>query len=370
MARQHFRHCALLLSLIFFIGSTSPLRGSDALRQGLSELAKDVKRLMERRGEGALAVGQFTGPASFPATAGPGIAQLLTEELQKLGVAVRPRAQLGVKGEYLAKQIPAVDGQNIKQLAVLVKARLEDQLGNTVTEIQLERTIPSDEAVLQVMGTSVQLNTADPATERIKKILASYVRPQTGISGSRISAAPGSRFAIELLVNGQPRGPREDNGLAFVQIDRGERYAVRLINDSDREMAVRLTIDGLSMYAFSELRHTDGPKLGEPLYNYVILRPQSSALIEGWHRTNDRSDSFLVTEYAKSAAANLNQRAGIGTITATFSESHAGNTSPITAGRGLGGNATGFGPSVESKFVAVDRVVGPVLAAVSVRYTR
>ncbi|GEM_PF-6843594 len=50
----------------------------------------------------------------------------------------------------------------------------------------------------------------------------------------------------------------------------------------------------------------------------TILPPRSRFDVVGWHRTNDESDAFLVTEYAKSAAATLDHRANLGTITASF----------------------------------------------------
>lgn len=361
------------LVVIVCLAASGRAWASDALREGLGGLARDVKKLLDHRGESALAVGQFTGPATFPSSAGPGIAQLLTEELQKLGVAIQARAALGIKGEYQARPVGA---EKSKSLAVVVRARIEDQLGNVVTDVQLERVLPAEEAVIALMGTAVSLDPRDSPWERQKKILASYLQPQAAFAGTKVKAGPGSGLSMEVLVGGQPRRPSDENGLAFVRIDRGERYAVRLVNDTPQEVAARLTIDGLSIYTFSELRVQTGPQRGEPLLNYVIVPAHGSALVEGWHRTNERSDSFLVTEYAQSAAGLLNSRAGVGTITATYFESHPRPVpmppaAPKAGARNLpDANATGFGPSVESNFIQVDRVIGSVLGAVSVRYTR
>ena len=46
-------------------------------------------------------------------------------------------------------------------------------------------------------------------------------------------------------------------GLPFVEISRDEIYEIRLINNSPLEAAVQITIDGLSTFAFSEVRHQD-----------------------------------------------------------------------------------------------------------------
>ena len=70
-----------------------------------------------------------------------------------------------------------------------------------------------------------------------------------------------------------------------------------------------LTIDGLSVFAFSENKN----------YIYWMVREKKTLTIPGWHRTNTKADSFLVTEYAKSVVAEaLPSSAAVGTITATF----------------------------------------------------
>src|SRR4051794_16341987 len=79
---------------------------SDELRAGVADIAKSIKQLLDGKGEDSIVVGAFTGPANFPTSAGPGIQQVLAEELQKLGVTVKKRARFGIKGEYLVTEVP------------------------------------------------------------------------------------------------------------------------------------------------------------------------------------------------------------------------------------------------------------------------
>lgn len=162
-------------------------------------------------------------------------------------------------------------------------------------------------------------------------------------------------------------------------IRRNEVYQVRLINDSEQEVAVQLSIDGLSMFAFSELRHKAGPKKSEPLYTVVIVPAKAigkpgEAIIPGWHRTNEQTDSFQVTAYAQSAAATLRHPANIGTITATFQmawrEDHAAPSDEPGKRRGGTGDATGFGPRVDVMYKEVRRNLGVIRDSISVRYTK
>src|SRR5690242_7734206 len=86
-------------------------------------LAEPIKKLMEEEKAEAVAVGEFTGPAQLDTNAGPGIQQLLTEELLALEVNVRKKANLSVKGRY-AK---VADPTNREKVAVKVTAEVLDR---------------------------------------------------------------------------------------------------------------------------------------------------------------------------------------------------------------------------------------------------
>src|SRR5262249_17969134 len=135
----------------------------------------------------------------------------------------------------------------------------------------------------------------------------SLFNPTTHVSRTRVSAGADGKLAVEVLVDGKARAVKDEDGMAFLAetIKRGETYAVRIINGTDQEMAAELTLDGLNMFQFSEVRHTDGPSKGQPRYSTIILGPGKQAVIRGWHRTNERSSEFKVTGYAETAAASV-----------------------------------------------------------------
>ena len=149
------------------------------------------------------------------------------------------------------------------------------------------------------------------------------------------SAGTKSPYGIEIVVDHQPRPIVQSKAEPepFVKIDRGEAYEVRLVNGSDYDAAVDLRIDGVSSFAFSDMRQTEGPKKGEPLYDHWIVPAGKTVLIKGWHKDNKTVDSFLVMEFAKGAAARLlnalpKDTAKFGTICATFLGRLAGRERP------------------------------------------
>lgn len=365
---------------VCFLLMNSPLaHSSQELRKEIGELAKGVKGFLDSRNAESIALGQFTGPANFPTSAGPGIVQMLTEELQKLNVTVKTRAELGLKGEYRLTEVPAENADDArlgrKVLALKIQAAIEDSFGNSLLDVDFQRTIRGADGVAGMIGLTASLDPRATEIERDRELRKQLTDPKPSIKSSVIRSKPGSQYGIELIVNDRPCEATEKEGLAFVSIARGETYGVRLINDSDQEMAVALKIDGLSMYAFSEVRYTEGPRKGEPRYTTVIIGPRKSVTIPGWHMTNEKTDRFLVTEYAKSAAGSLNHTANLGTITASFQASWPdGEPAPKDEpGRARGpgsGDATGFGPRIDMKYQEVKRNLGVIRDVVSVRYTK
>lgn len=355
------------LALVVFLVGSGPARASNSLRLELAEAAKKIAEVVKSQKASAIAVGDFTGPRRLRASSGPGIAEVLAEELKKIGIKVNDDAELEIKGDFLD-----IDDKESEQLAALLKIRVLDRSGKIVFEG--ERGIFGDETLASMFGLTAQLPPNAGTKARAEHLRESIEHPRTHLANTRIAAGPDSPYAVEILVKSGdrfvPRAPSDENGRAFVPIHRHEVYAVRLVNDSPHDAAVQVTIDGLNMFTFSALRDK---KTAEPLYTHVLVPKQSSGLILGWHRTNDKSDSFLVTEYAKSAAAELvvHNSAKIGTITACFAAAWPkGGQPPADEPASRSADATGRGPEVSAKYTVVERVFGVVRASVSVRYTK
>src|SRR5262249_53580730 len=122
--------------------------------------------------------------------------------------------------------------------------------------------------------------------------------------------------------------------------------------------------------SFSDVKN---PKTGRPLYSVLILGAKQEVFIRGWHRTNEVAEEFVITDYSRSAAAELKSTAATGAITATFAAAWPKDQQPPSdepAAKGRSGDAVGRGQRVAQKFVEVERHVGVVRATVSVRYAK
>lgn len=376
------------LALLVCTIAASNARAADAdLRGEVGRFADSIKKLLDGRGEDSVAVGQFSGPANMATSAGSGIAHTLVEELVERGVMVKPRANLGIKGEYSLTEVPSEElndrKRGINLLAVKVTAVVEGNFGRRVADIEFEATIKGETEVVSKLSPTISLTPGATRAERDRELRKQALEsPQVFISGGVIRSNEKSPYGIEVLVDDAPVTASVEDGLAYISIAREQQYLVRLYNDSPYDAGVRLEIDGLSMFAFSDMRQSastpdgkDNPRKGEPLYTTLIVPAKTKVDVRGWHRTNSESDSFKITEYAKSAAAVLGKEDNLGTITASFQAAWIeGETPPADEPgklRSQGtGDATGFGPRVEEKYTEVSRRLGVLRDAVSVRYRR
>jgi hypothetical protein len=319
------------------------------MKQELKLLAQDIKKLLDDKGETVIAVLAFVGSPDMANTPGPGIGNMLAEELTSVTLTVKKRAKLGVTGNI----IPADDSRTKQKVAKLL-AKVVDTAGKVLKEFEREFTNEADVAV--VLGISVEPTRGADKETRNAEIKSKIENPTANIKGSRINAGDSGKFAIEILVKGPngnytPCPAQNDDGLAFVPLARDDVYAVRLINDSDDKVAVALSIDALSMFAYSDRKD----------YTHVILDKHESALIKGWHHTNEQSREFLTASLPAGDKPIANAADSIGTVTACFHARKEGIQQVLQ---------TIEGKPVSMKYVEQEFPIGVLLASVTVRYSK
>lgn len=366
-----------LVLMMLCLAAPRCVSANTEMRAAMTEMAAAVKQALDGEQVDALAV-QFNGPANFPTSAGPGLTQMLTEELQKKGLTVKARARYGLKGEYRLTEVPSENPDDArlgtKVLAMNIRANIENEFGKSAFDFSFDRKIRGEATVTGLMGAPVSLPPGGTEKERDKELREQIVEPKSAIKGSVVRTKPDSPYAIEVIAGGEPCPAENKDGLAFITLQRDQLYSVKLYNDTDLEAAVQLSIDGLSMFAFSKMKHTTGPKKDQPLYTVVVIPPRKATLIHGWHVDNESSDRFVITEYAKSAAATINHTTNIGTITASFQACWPVGSNPPAdepgKQRGNPGDATGFGPPIDVTYKEVQRTFGVIRDSVSVRYSK
>jgi hypothetical protein len=361
---------AVLAGLILagWLGGAAPARANRPLQLELKEAAQQIARYLRQRSD-SVAVSTFTcNHADAPPTNyGGGIYKSLCEELERLALRINPEARYIVSGTY---RIIIDASSDPKELALKLELRLRERGSSKGFELVIERAVISEEAVVGALGLTVSLPPEASPLQRRQEIEAQVEKPKPGhLEQTRVFAKPDSPYGLEVLVKRgskfEPCPVRTKGGLVRADLKRDDVYAVRLINNSDHESAVNLTIDGLDLFAFSDNRGAQ-----------IILKPKSTALVKGWPRTFTESNEFLVTEYARSAAHQLKSTGEVGVITANFAAAWPVNgprpadepADPNPGARAT--DATGHGAPFEEKYTPVNRNVGVLRATVAVRYAK
>lgn len=384
--------CCVMLALL-----SAPLEAhaTQSLRKELGKAVAVLSDVIITQKQSQVGLGTIDAPPGV--TTAPLIRLILREEFEKRKITVAiTAADLNVKVEFRSESPEDKLAKEDGQPAVRFNLQLVDRAGRQLTDLQtgavkddniaveqgkLAVRVPGEETYVAVLQPQVTIPSDMSAAER-KGILASAVSGQEDppvILGTVVFAGKNSPYGVEILVNGMPRMPEAQGKEIFVPIQRGEKYKIRLVNNTAFEAASKVLIDGLSTFAFSELRHKDGERKGQPLYDTWIVSPRSGADVPGWHKRDqgpDNINAFQVTKYADSAAALVQQEQELGTITVSFAAAWPATEDPPAAlnepgvrRKGLP-DATGIGAPETVGLKPVERTIGVVRANVRIRYSK
>jgi hypothetical protein len=343
---------------------------AEGFREGLASFAKDISEFLAKSDYDAIDVGEFTGPATPVTSAGPGIQKTLIEELTKKKVLVKPGANLYIKGEYIL--IENTKDKERERVLLRLEAKVRDKTGKVLLEFV--REIESTQELVKNLGATGYLPPKADDPDRNEKLNSQIKKPGVFIDGKRIQARKGSPYSVEIQVRraggalAKPLTPTDEKGLAFVPIKKGDYYEIVLRNDSDKEAAVSVSIDGLDMFTFSKIRNK---KNGQPQFTHWIIGRGKALVVKGWHIDNKTSDRFEVSSFGDSEAAKLLKgNAKVGVITVCFHAAWEGKTPPEDekGSRSADSLGTKRGPPVDAPTKAVQRTVGVLREFVSVRY--
>lgn len=369
------RFASIIVSLVAL---AVPLRAAeDAIEKELAALVTDVAKVLEKQSQGDIRIGKFTGDGDVPSNYGPEIQRVLIAEFAKKKIGVNKDALIEIKGDYApAKENP--DEPRLTEMFVRINASLV----NTKTRIALanipvfSRATYGNEALAKTFAVPVSLPPGADRSTRAEKIREAIEKPATHVGNALVRSKADSPFAIEMLVvpNAAAADPKAgraatlDKGLAFVEIHKTEVYRVRIHNAAPFDVAVRLTVDGLDQFVFADKEFCDGT--GRSKFQYMVVPAKGSAVVKGWFRNLKTADSFLVTEYAKGAVAQLDASQGeVGVVNAQFFAAFA-TEEELRKNEGGKDAATGRGDPVGVDLKVVTRHIGNLRDQVSVRYTK
>ncbi len=339
-------------------------RADDSVGSAIDSILNQIQPFLRQKKLLTVSVGEFTSIAGT--SSGPEIQVKLVAAIEKLaGFKVDPTEyDAMIRGRI--EKIELANGLAVKVVAQLFDAsnRPIGQFAGESSEASAE--ILGQEAVPRLLGITSNSGGSD-TKKREEKFQEDIQQDPSAIQGTETFAASGSKYSLEVLIKESadsfnPVKPEKTGrrGNAFAEIPTGKVFAIRLRNYSNTEAAVNLTLDGISSFAFSEVRKDTV---------YWLVPPASGgkpgeALVRGWDKDDEHSFEFKTVEYPDSEAKKLKIKPNeaIGQICAQFSDSIPSS--------GANSRSVGIGDLIKDKKKSEPRTIGNLQATIQVRYKR
>ena len=147
------------------------------IEKELAVVAKQISSFLKRYDKNTVAVGQFTSPPQLNASAGPGIAKILADELIENGIDVKKLAELGVKGEYRLTLKGGPQGPQAQ-----IRGEVEDLAGKRL--FSFTRSVRGEATLAYLFGLTVNLPASESDGVRGELLVASVTMPQTRVKST------------------------------------------------------------------------------------------------------------------------------------------------------------------------------------------
>ncbi|MCA8997780.1 MAG: hypothetical protein KDA80_12365 [Planctomycetaceae bacterium] len=354
----------------------------------VEEYASAIGQFLEEKDQRIVAIDDFDGPR---VGTGRSLSTRLKESLQERGFSID---ETGLQAEFTVRgsltQLPdgeftavAIDvrvlnsdtNQEEQQVRKRVRLTFEEEnqsiesnRGDTAIRAPVGSVLVDDpKDVEQLTAPSFDASEVTSRPEKDKVIQGSLNDPQVSLSDDAefLEAAKGSPFRIQVLVDRpnaageydeqyEPISLEDRRGLAFAPFQQGDRYAIRIFNDTEFDVGVALEIDGINSLSISQ--NEEFRKRGL----WVVPR-KGRGLVKGFHLDNLKVASFLVDteERQESTIRQLGPASKIGTVSVAFFFAWIeGETVPQFA-KNLGTPkdlVTIPGPEIENPSETVERV--------------
>lgn len=372
-----------VLMALKVLSISSQASADEQLSERLNQLAKRVFEVT--KGE-PIKVGFISHVDRPDSNSGLGLEEELRSALKGvIAGGVADDAKFEIKGEYFFAQ---PEGSDLKQ--VRIDFRIRNRIaGGTLDSGDLFVNLDSTKTIARILQPTARLEPDATKPEGTKlernKQLQKADDPKTRsifVDGSRVASTPDSPFSIEVFAKGANSQDKstavmaeEKEGQAFVALQQGQVYEIKITNRSSQPVAAAVFIDGLSDFHFAEGRKPTHwivhPKGYKEVIDGITYEYDGTLLSQGWFRRpegENNVDSFLVVEGGKGAIskAGLKEHGKVGVIHVQFSR-----CKPLPVGSGArAGFETGFGPPKTVATKPVNFEIEVPHDFVSVRYLR
>lgn len=376
--RAFFTACFVVGALCLTANSESRAQPQikPTLDGAMGNLAERIYDFLVDEGLFQVDIGRFEGPQR--ATAGVSIQLKLIEQLQELTrqrkgqVRLERRIpQVTVRGEFRFDQEARI---------IRIVARLYDVNNRELKQFkQPEERISEPNDVVKLLGVTVDqtpILASDKPNREVLKLAdqsfnESIMTPRVFVeNGTVVLASAESPQGMEILLKTPagsiPQPVSQERGLAFVDLQPGQEFEIRIRNRAEYDIGVELSLDGVNSLVLCE--NEEFRKSG-----LWVVRAGKVARIKGWLQNTTQLRPFVITDLAGGVLSEVgaSDLSSLGTITAAFYPAWQADTQPPAVERLGERRAIGGGHSVEVGTATLPAHFGQtLLGSISVRYER
>lgn len=377
MSRYRFVAAMLVLVSIIHPGWAQAKRG-DEMQPAVARLAKELQTLLADQRDARVWVEPLVpGSARLDATLGIALSEMLADELRARKVGLDRDAPVRIKGKFRCK---LNDDERLT-------TRIDLEIWRHQKIGDLSADVVGLNGATRASSRSQLVPTEFSGAEREQLVQASVLDdlpadsppapavPAVAIDGTLLRLGGEKGYAVEVRARPasggtyRPLTPTLKDGQACVEIGRDEVYAVRVVNDSPYDAAVKVFVDGLNVFHFFDRKNE---------VEHFFIPSKKAGAVLGWPRTNQTLQVFHVKGLTSGAAYEVDPKAAqtqSGLIQVRVARAWNKGTPIPPEERGVRQQrgqslATARGQSIAQKAIQVERVVGDYHAFFAIRYTK
>jgi len=328
----------------------------------------DVRDWLNQQSVREITVGGVKSPANCSSG---GVLQSLIDEFKLQQVTYKRSARYQLWGEFVSQAGTKADCTKAAKFEFSI--RDQDKNSETVKKLDEHKVVGCAE-VEKLLPPPVSASASSQSTATISSSIGT--EPASSpfkIEGTRVLNANKEQYGLEVLLKVakdeyKALTPSIEDGVAFVSIPTDGVYAVRIINRSDNDMAVDLSIDGISMFQFCKDRKTNG----KPAYTHYIISAKSEPRVKGWYRDGTSANEFLVSnsDVLPKEMQGLTDKEKTGVVTAQFCVATSGTKSSAKEQDGIKRTILGNQTEQKSELEVYTWDSNKPVATVAIRYDK
>ncbi|WP_339612742.1 hypothetical protein [uncultured Rubinisphaera sp.] len=322
------------------LNASSTAQAGMSLKDACQVIADTVCSYLEQKDETSVMIGNYYGGS------GPEIQRILKVLIEakgfdtKDGMTLEGRCiaiagddlKIRVVSTLLSRNFEPITTIPVTQDVDLVIDDKSDTLKGTGTNVDVTKYLKDSRIEQEALKEGV--NASQKREEYVNKEIAKSYQDQNSVDdyqlstvvvdNASVSPESGSDFSVELLVKNEygefvEKKSYLHKGKPFVDYNFGDVIGIRVNNKSAHDVVVDVSIDGISVFEYSEI---PGYKINKL---FLVNKPNyqtgkgGSLLVKGWHKTDQEVYEFLVTDVENSEAVKLKRpRNNIGLVTVLF----------------------------------------------------